>query len=522
MHAFFRRGAEILCALGFFALSASGAVAERRVALVIGNGDYQHADKLANTINDANAMAQLFRRAGFDVVDERLNIGVVEFKRAVRDFLAAAGSADIAVVYYSGHGLEVGGTNYLIPIDAQLASAFDVDDEAVPLDRVLRATDPVKKLSLIILDACRENPFLRAEGRLPATRAVASRLIGVEPTNADTLIAYAARAGSVSYDGTGPNSPFTTALVKYITQPGLDIRIALGKVRDDVLEATGHRQEPFVYGSLGGGDISLVPAPTPPSAANASDSNASAVVDYQLAERLGSAEGWRVFLAAHKSGYYADLARAQLAKLTASEASKAASVAASASKQTSAPADGAENGSGSPRPGMEAAKSDLQKEAALAPASAPPSQAPPPAAETKAQACRREGSELARLRADPAADRVAEFARRLDCEELRPQVQRLMESLGVKAAATAPAAAADDRLAPQPSAAATGSKNASKSAEGAPAQAADDAELCKSEADQLSRIRANPDRDSAKRFAAQLKCGRLKAQAARLLESLGE
>ena len=488
MNALLRAGAQVVCAVAFLAALTSGAVADRRVALVIGNGDYEHADKLANTVNDANAITQLFLRAGFDVVDERRNVGVVEFKRAVRDFLASTSNADIAVVYYSGHGLEVSGTNYLIPIDAKLSSAFDVDDEAVPLDRVLRATEPAKKLSLIILDACRENPFLRAEGRLPATRAIASRLIGVEPTNTDTLIAYAAKAGSVSYDGAGTNSPFTTALIKYITQPGLDIRIALGKVRDDVLEATGRRQEPFVYGSLGGADISLVPAPRAP-AAETTPSDVNAVVDYQSAERLGTAEGWRVFLAAHKSGYYADLAHAQLARLTDSAAARA--------------------------PANEAtpARNEPPRNAA-----APPAQ-PAAQAEKSEEVCRREASELARLRADPAADEVAQFSRGLGCADLRPQVQRLMESLGI--AANAPATGADRTALAQPSAAPTAdNKSSQKSAEAGGPPASDDS--CKAEADQLSRIRANPDRAAAKRFAQQLKCDRLKAQARRLLESLGD
>jgi uncharacterized caspase-like protein len=485
MNAFIRAGARVACAFAFLAVAASGALADRRVALVIGNANYEHADKLGNTLNDADTMTQLFKRAGFDVVDERRDVGVVEFKRAVRDFLTSASNADIAVVYYSGHGLEVSGTNYLIPVDAKLSSAFDVDDEAVPLDRVLLATASAKKLSLIILDACRENPFLRAEGRLPATRAIASRLIGVEPTNTDTLVAYAAKAGSVSYDGAGTNSPFTTALIKYITQPGLDIRIALGKVRDDVLEATGHRQEPFVYGSLGGADISLVPAPRAPAAATiASD----AVVDYQLAERLGTAEGWRVFLSAHKSGYYAELAHAQLARLTEFAAAEASNQA-----------------------------TPVRSEPPRVTAAVAPSQ-PAAQAEKNDEVCRREAGELARLRADPAADQVAQFSRRLECADLRPQVQRLMESLGIAASAQV----AGDRTAlPQPSsaAAATESKSSQKSAtaDGPPS-----GDSCKTEADQLSRIRANPDRDTAKRFAQQLKCDRLKAQAARLLESLGD
>jgi hypothetical protein len=487
MNALIRAGARVLCAFAFLAAAASGAFADRRVALVIGNAGYEHADKLANTLNDADAMAQLFKRAGFDVVDERRDVGVVEFKRAVRDFLTSASNADIAVVYYSGHGLEVSGTNYLIPVDAKLSSVFDVDDEAVPLDRVLMATGSAKKLSLIILDACRENPFLRAEGRLPATRAIASRLIGVEPTNTDTLIAYAAKAGSVSYDGAGTNSPFTTALIKYITQPGLDIRIALGKVRDDVLESTGHRQEPFVYGSLGGADISLVPAPRTP-AAETITSDANAIVDYQLAERLGTAEGWRFFLGAHKSGYYADLAHAQLARLTDAIAAKA--------------------------------PDQVTPVRSEPPAAVAPSQ-PAVQAEKNDEVCRREAGELAKLRADPAADQVAQFAHRLGCADLRPQVQRLMESLGIVANPQPQAAGVDRKALPQPSQtiAATESKSSQKSAT---ADGPSGGDSCKAEADQLSRIRANPDRDAAKRFAQQLKCDRLKAQAARLLESLGD
>jgi hypothetical protein len=494
------------------------------VALVIGNANYEHADKLANTVNDANAIAQLFTRAGFDVVEERRDVGVVEFKRAVRDFLASASNADIAVVYYSGHGLEVSGTNYLIPIDAKLSSAFDVDDEAVPLDRVLRATEPAKKLSLIILDACRENPFLRAEGRLPATRAIASRLIGVEPTNTDTLIAYAAKAGSVSYDGAGANSPFTTALVKYITQPGLDIRIAFGKVRDDVLEATGHRQEPFVYGSLGGADISLVPALRAP-VAETPPPEMNSVVDYQLAERLGTAEGWRVFLAAHKSGYYADLAHAQLARLTDPGGKAPNDATPLRSEPPSAPAAKAPNdakpvSSEPPSPPAKApddAKSP-RSEPPSAPAAVLPSQ-PAVQAEKSEEVCRREAAELARLRADPAADQVAQFSHGLECADLRPQVQRLIESLGI--AVNAPAGAG--RMAnaqPSSTAPTTESKSSQKGADVIGPAGGDD--VCKAEAEQLSRIRANPDRDAAKRFAQQLKCDRLKAQTARLLESLGD
>ena len=146
-------------AVGFSVFAGSAALAERRVALVIGNANYDRGGVLWTTINDANAIAAVLSNAGFDVVDKRTNLGVVEFKRAVREFVDRSANADVAVVYYSGHGLEVSGGNYLIPVDAKLMSSLDVDDEAVSLDRLLDATQRVKKLSLIILDACRENPF---------------------------------------------------------------------------------------------------------------------------------------------------------------------------------------------------------------------------------------------------------------------------------------------------------------------------------------------------------------------------
>src|SRR5579872_1400860 len=317
------RSAVCLAFTLLISLTTQGAaLADRRIALVIGNGKYENAGVLANPVNDASAIANLLTKAGFDRVDLRLNLGVVEFKRAVREFVDRAANADVAVVYYSGHGLEFGGVNYLIPVDAKLMSVLDVDDEAVSLDRILTAAGRVKKLSLIILDACRENPF-HPKADAGVTRSISMGLAGVDQTGADTLIAFAAKAGSVSYDGDGPNSPFTTALLKYITQPGLDIRLALGKVRDDVLRATDHRQEPYVYGSLGGDNVALVPAiAEAPSAAAAApppaapDTEAS---DYRAAERAGSLDGWRSFLAVHPDGSYARLARAEIDKLLASQ-----------------------------------------------------------------------------------------------------------------------------------------------------------------------------------------------------------
>ena len=302
----------------FFILNANPAFADKRVALVVGMSNYQRVPQLANPARDADAMAALFRKAGFDVVDSERDLGVTDLRRIVREFAQTAADADVAVVYYAGHGIEVDGTNYLIPADARLLSDFDIEDEAVSLDRVLKALESAKRLRLVILDACRDNPFAKTMKRSLASRSVGRGLAKVEPTTSDTLIAFAAKAGAVASDGDGQNSPFAVALVKYITEPGLDLRIAFGRVRDDVLRNTANRQEPFVYGSLGGETVSLVPAATKPA-----DPNAAARIDYELAAQVGTREAWDAFLGAHPSGLYADLARAQNNKLTTAEQSRA-------------------------------------------------------------------------------------------------------------------------------------------------------------------------------------------------------
>jgi hypothetical protein len=302
-----------VCALVLVLLHADVASAEKRVALVIGNGSYQNVNKLDNPSKDAAAMADMFRKAGFDVVDARNDLGVLTFKRAIRDFFNTVRNADIAVVYYAGHGIEVSGTNYLIPVDAKLATDYDAEDEAVALDRIIRALEPAKRLRLVILDACRDNPFQRKMQRTVAMRGLGTGLAVIEPPTTDTLIAYAARAGSTAEDGDDGHSPFTRALLKNLAEPGLDVRIAFGRVRDDVLKATGNRQEPFVYGSLGGTTISLVPPAPQPKVVTSNEIRA----DYELAERVGTLAAWDSFLAIHGTGFYAELAKSQRSKLLA-------------------------------------------------------------------------------------------------------------------------------------------------------------------------------------------------------------
>src|SRR6478752_7702818 len=178
-----KRLVSLVAAIGGFflpmMLAADAARAEKRVALIVGNSSYQTVPQLANPSRDANAVAKMFRDAGFDTVDIQIDVGNLEFKRAIRKFEATADQADIAVVYYAGHGIEIGGVNYLVPVDARLASDRDAEDEAIPLERLVSSADGAKRLRLVILDACRDNPFvttMKRERRNIATRAVAGGL----------------------------------------------------------------------------------------------------------------------------------------------------------------------------------------------------------------------------------------------------------------------------------------------------------------------------------------------------------
>lgn len=287
------------------------AVADGRVALVIGNSKYENVARLDNPASDAELVASQFKRNGFNVTLKQ-DLGIVELRRAIRAFSDVAQTADISVVYYAGHGIEIDGANYLIPTDAKLLNDLDVEDETMSLDRIIRSLDGAKKLKLVILDACRDNPFAKKMKRTLAARSIGRGLSPFEPATSNMLVAFAAKAGSVASDGDGEkNSPFAASLVKYLFEPGLDLRIAFGRVRDDVLKRTNQRQEPFVYGSLGGETVALVPSASEPQ-----DIQAVARADYALAANIGTIEAWDSFLAQHGSGLYANLARAQKNKVS--------------------------------------------------------------------------------------------------------------------------------------------------------------------------------------------------------------
>jgi len=307
--------AVICCTFSF--LQATSARAEKRVALVIGNSAYVHASALRNPANDAHAIAELFKQVGFDEVALKLDLGFDGMRLALRDFGLRTRGAEVAVVYFAGHGLELGGENFLVPVDAVLKSASSVAFEAATLSAVLDAIRPASRLRLVILDACRSNPLAaRMELAGGLTRSVPRGLGRIEPTG-DVLVAYAAKAGTVAEDGKGRHSPYAEALLSTLATPGLDIRLLMGRVRDLVLAKTAGVQEPFVYGSLGGANVALVSL-KPGDAIDLGPGSleARAARGYELAAKVGTKEAWDAFLAVHPAGFHSDLARAQRAKLT--------------------------------------------------------------------------------------------------------------------------------------------------------------------------------------------------------------
>jgi uncharacterized caspase-like protein len=230
----------------------------RRVALVIGNSDYTSVDRLKNPANDASAMAAALTRLGFDVV-EKHDLGVAQMQRALRSFEDKAEGTDWALVYYAGHGLEQNGKNWLIPVDAELTRATDLPDEAIPVERVLDRLSGGRKLRMVILDACRTNPYLaRMVMNATATRSVAQGLAAIDPTHGEVVF-YAARDGSVAADGPGANSPFATALLKHIEEDGVELGRFFRKVTSSVLKTTKNQQEPFVYGRIPDDDFYFKP-----------------------------------------------------------------------------------------------------------------------------------------------------------------------------------------------------------------------------------------------------------------------
>lgn len=254
-----------------FCMAASAAVASSdRVALVLGMGSYQTIPTLENTRNDARDMAKTLDGIGFDVT-LALDATTKELHQLLDDFAFRSETADLALIYYAGHGVEVQGENFMIPVDADVRSNLDVQRQSVSLKQMLAAVERARKMRIVILDSCRDNPL---GDSIDLTKTVQAETVaatettrgggGLAAANPDrgTLVAFAAKDGQVALDGNGNNSPYAQALMDKMVKPGLEISLMFRQVRDSVLRETGNLQEPHTYGSLTGIPFYLAGAET--------------------------------------------------------------------------------------------------------------------------------------------------------------------------------------------------------------------------------------------------------------------
>ncbi len=245
-------------------LAASQVAALNRVALVVGNSNYVNEPHLVNPSRDAQAVAAALRTAGFQTVTLITDADVHKLNDALHAFQDQALGADVAVLYYAGHGMEMNGVNYLIPVDAKLATDRDLSYEAVTQDLAEQAAGGAKLLSLVVLDACRDNPFasrmtVTSGGKRSMSRGLAP--VNEDELSANSIIEYAAQSGTTASDGdpSAGHSPFASAFINHVAEPGVEITLLFGKVRDDVWKVTNQQQRPASYGSHGGDPVYLVP-----------------------------------------------------------------------------------------------------------------------------------------------------------------------------------------------------------------------------------------------------------------------
>ena len=312
----------------FVVMAAHAANAERRIAFVVGNGAYKNVEPLPNPPIDAKAMAGALRNVGFEVV-EGTNLTRDTMTARLLDFGKKAQGADVALFFYAGHGIAMGGVNYLLPIDADIKSEMDVKlGAAINVELTLDQTMGDAKVKLVFLDACRDNPFaakLKASG---ATRSLSvSSGLAEMKSGEGTLIAFATGPGQTALDGqSGTNSPFTRALLANLTAPGVEIQQAMTKVRAQVNEETNKGQLPWGHTNLIG-SVYLNPAAAPAATAAAPSSSTPATVasssggsDVELEfwrsiKESNKAEELNAYLTSYPNGQFKPLALARIASL---------------------------------------------------------------------------------------------------------------------------------------------------------------------------------------------------------------
>jgi uncharacterized caspase-like protein/uncharacterized protein YraI len=273
-----------------FAAMLGVARAENRVALVIGNGAYTNAPSLSNPAYDAADMARTLRQIGFDVVED-IDLDKRSMEAKILEFGGKLEKTDVALFFYAGHSLQVAGRNYLIPIDARLENPANLSFETFDLHQVQDQMEASRHVNLLFLDACRNNPFARTiAGASWAHRSAAvGRGLASTETTAGTMIAYATQPDNVALDGVGQrNSPFTTALLKHVKTPGLEIRSVMTRVRADVMAATGDKQVPWDHSSLVR-EVILVPANATPQAPAAAEAPSVSAGGERIPSNAGAA-----------------------------------------------------------------------------------------------------------------------------------------------------------------------------------------------------------------------------------------
>lgn len=299
-------------------LASEPSFAEKRIALVIGNGAYPNLGVLKNPPNDAKLMARTLRSLGFDVI-ERIDADQKGMKKAIKAFgnkLEAGGKDAVGLFYYAGHGVQVGGANYMIPVNVDIQDEADVDIEAVSATAVQgNMAFAGNRLNIIVMDACRNNPFKRSFRS-------ASRGLAKMDASKGTLIAYATSPGDVAADGKGDNSPYTAALAKAMLTPGLTVERMFKEVRNQVVTATNSNQVPWEASSLTGADFyfngggTTLQAPT----AAAPATQAAPAIDkeamfWQSVQNSENVDLYEAYLSQYPTGTFAILAKVKIAEL---------------------------------------------------------------------------------------------------------------------------------------------------------------------------------------------------------------
>jgi uncharacterized caspase-like protein len=302
---------------------AETAIAQKRVALVIGNSAYAHTATLANPRNDASDVAAALASFGFQIV-EGYDLDKPAFDRTVRAFATALRDADVGVFFYAGHALQVQGQNYLVPVDAELTAAAALDFEMVRLDLIQRAMESHARTNILFLDACRDNPLARNLARSMGTRStsIGKGLASVE-AGVGTLISFSTQPGNVALDGGGRNSPFAGALVRNMRASRDDLGSLLIAVRNDVMQATGNKQVPWEHSSLTGRfyfDTAPQRANAAPSTAATAPPRDEAAEAWAAARESMSPAVLEAFIKRFGNSFYAELARERLQGLQSKQA----------------------------------------------------------------------------------------------------------------------------------------------------------------------------------------------------------